>query len=116
MLAEMNARRKQEEDGTVTEMRVAEFNLNDYGERIRTVLTSRKRLGDIGGQTDTSIIVKGIYVPPEMKRQAEAQGTRPLYLEIRGPTEQCVTKALRGIDQVIEMEMSRAERSAGFYR
>lgn len=120
LLRQMNARRLAEEAGTITSMRVADFPLNDYGPRVRRVLQLQKVLVEIGEATDCSLTAKGRHMTAVEQRligNSDFGATKPLYLEIRGPTEQAVTRAFRRLDAKIEEESLKEEnsRSAGLY-
>lgn len=97
-----------------TAMLEAEYEINDFGQRMRMRLTSRSFLDEVQDATDTSIIVKGAYIDPR-KRRPHA-GERKLYLQIRGKLRDNIVRVFRKFDEARQEEQEKAlKRHSAFH-
>jgi ATP-dependent RNA helicase DDX46/PRP5 len=105
------AQQLQDDENAHLRMYQARYDVNDYGEKIRKKLISRKFLDEVQELTDTSITVKGVY---KDKRNAHA-GKEPLHLEIRGKEQMNITSVFRKFDELIEEITEKMMRAGGAF-
>ena len=106
---QLSAAAEQQELDPHLRMLQARYDVNDFGEKIRKRLISRKYLDDVEGETETTITVKGVY---KDKRHSHP-GKEPLHLEIRGKEQQNITRVFRKFDEVIEEITAKMMRANG---
>ena len=92
----------------------AMMEINDYPQKARWNVTNRTNIAKILEATGTSITTQGQYIKPGT---TIAAGTPKLYLLIEGPTEVCVTDAVKELRRLLsEGTMQDIEAGSSRYK
>lgn len=92
----------------------AMMEINDYPQKARWNVTNRTNIAKVLEATGTSITTQGQYVKPGSSAPA---GVPKLYLLVEGPTEICVTDAVKELRRLLsEGTLADAEASSSRYK
>lgn len=92
----------------------AMMEINDYPQKARWNVTNRTNIAKVLEATGTSITTQGQYVKPGSTAPA---GVPKLYLLVEGPTELCVTDAVKELRRLLaEGTMADADASSTRYK